>query len=579
MTQETFDKPDEPPQNEKTTAPITLCGSGLTISDIVRVARRHVPVTFDDGLLFVQNAQASYYFVEDAAESSQPIYGVTSGFGGMASVVISPEDAAELQNNLIWYHKAGAGQLLPVPDVRAAMLLRANTLLRGVSGVRMEIVRRLTIFLNENVTPHVYELGSIGASGDLVPLTYIAGALIGLDPRFIVDFRGEKLDALTALERLGLEPLPLRPKEGLALINGTSVMTGIAANCVHDTHILLALTLGAHALDIQAMYGTNQSFHPYIHAHKPHPGQIWAADQMLTLLNGSQMSRNELDGRHDFRDHDLIQDRYSMRCLAQYIGPVADGLRQVGQQVEVEANSATDNPLIDTERGITLHGGNFLGEYIGVAMDQLRYYIGLLAKHLDAQVALMVAPEFNRGLSPCLIGNTKRAVNMGLKGLQLSANSIMPMLLFYGNSIADRYPTHAEQFNQNINSQGFNSANLAHRSVEIFKQYIATALIFGVQGVDLRTRLLAGHYDARALLSPATVQLYEAVREVVKCPPSAERPYLWNDYDQPLDQHIALIAADIAAEGRIPQAVQDIVSGMGPMDASSLIKIVPFISF
>jgi phenylalanine ammonia-lyase len=428
-----------------------------------------------------------------------------------------------------------------------------------VSGVRLELIRRIETFLNAGVTPHVHQFGSIGASGDLVPLASITGALIGLDTCFTVDFDGEETDALTALERLGLPRLHLRPKEGLVMVNGTSVMTGIAANCVYDTRVLLALTMGAHALALQALGGTNQSFHPFIYAHKPHPGQEWAAASMRSLLAGSRLIRSETDDRHDGRGPGLIQDRYSLRCLPQYLGPIIDGVAQIARQIEVEINSATDNPLIDVEHQVSYHCGNFLGQYVGVAMDQLRYYLGLLAKHLDVQIALLVAPEFNNGLPPSLIGNPARKVNMGLKGLQLTGNSIMPLLTFFGNSLADRFPTHAEQFNQNISSQGCVSANLARQAIEMFQQYMAIALMFGVQAVDLRTYTVTGQYDARACLSPATARLYEALREVVGRLPSATLPYIWNDNEQPFDTHIARIAADIAAGGRIPQAANDIV--------------------
>jgi len=183
------------------------------------------------------------------------------------------------------------------------------------------------------------------------------------------------------------------------------------------------------------------------------------------------------------------------------------------------------------------------------------YYLSLVAKHLDAQIALLVLPEFSNGLPPSLIGNTERKVNMGLKGLQIDANSIMPVIGFLGNSLVDRFPTHAEQFNQNINSQGMGSAVLARQSVEALQQYMAIALMFGVQAVDLRTRIAVGHYDARANLSPATLPLYLAVREVVGRPPAADRPYIRNDNEQPLSAHIALIAADIVAGGVIPRAV------------------------
>jgi len=544
------------PQAEEVDDVVIIGGKTLTIDEVIRVARHRAKVRLTDDEDVWRRVEASCDYISEAVKAGKPIYGVTSGFGGMAHVVISPEEASELQNNAIWFMKTGAGKRLPIADVRAAMLLRANSHLHGASGLRQEIIRRIETFLNAHVTPHVCEFGSIGASGDLVPLVQITGALIGTDASFRVDFAGEEMDCLTALKRLGLPRLRLQPKEGLAMVNGTSVMTGIAANCVHDAQVLLALAMGVHALAIQGLIGTNQSFHPFIHQLKPHPGQIWAATHMLNLLADSKLVRNELDGQHDYREGDLIQDRYSLRCLPQYMGPIVDGLRQITQQITVELNSATDNPLIDAENQVDYHGGNFLGQYVGVAMDHLRYYVGLLAKHMDVQIALLVAPEFNHGLPASLIGNPHRTVNMGLKGLQITGNSIMPLLTFFGNSLVDRFPTHAEQFNQNINSQGFGSANLARQSLEIFQQYMAIALMFGVQAVDLRTYQTAGHYDARACLSPATRSLYEAVREVVGRPPTADRPYIWNDNEQPLDQHIATIAADIAAGGCIPQAVK-----------------------
>ena len=279
---------------------------------------------------------------------------------------------------------------------------------------------------------------------------------------------------------------------------------------------------------------------------------------MLDLLAGSDLIRNELDGSHDYRGDQPIQDRYSLRCLPQYLGPIVDGMEQISQQIETEINSVTDNPLIDVDNQASYHGGNFLGQYIGTGMASLRYYLGLLTKHLDVQIAMLVAPEFNHGLPASLVGNPQRQVNMGLKGLQITANSLMPLLSFYGNSLADRFPTHAEQFNQNINSQGFGSANLTRRSLEIGQQYLAIALMFGVQAVDLRTHLIKGHYDASQSLSPATQQLYLAIRKVIGKSPTADKPYVWNDDDQFLDEHIARITADIAAGGEIVQAVNQL---------------------
>lgn len=547
-----------PDDRENTDKPIILNGRDLNIGDVVRVARKGVKIKLTDDPNVVQRVADAHDYIVRAAESGKIIYGVTTGFGGLANTLISPDDAVDLQENLIWFMKSDSGKTLPLADVRAAMVIRANTHLMGFSGLRFELIRRMEIFLNANVTPHVREFGSIGASGDLTPLACITGALIGLDRAFTVDFDGQEMDALSALDRLGLSPLKLRPKEGLAMINGTSMMSGVAANCVYDARILLALALGAHALAIQALVGSNQSFHPFIHDSKPHPGQKWVAGKMLHLLSGSRLIRDELDERQQRPGGDLIQDRYSLRCLPQFMGPIADGLDQINRQLTVEINSATDNPLIDPANHQDFHGGNFLGQYIAIAMDQLRYFLGLMAKHLDAQIAQLVAPAFSNGLPPSLIGNSGRRVNMGLKGLQINGNSIMPMITFLGNSLVDRFPTHAEQFNQNINSQGLGSANLTRQSIEAFHQYMAVALMFGVQAVDLRTRMVAGHYDARQCLSPSTAGLYEAVLKTIGVEPLPERPYIRDDNEQILSEHIRVIAADIASTGNIPQAVDDL---------------------
>jgi phenylalanine ammonia-lyase len=358
---------------------VTVRGAHLTIPEVVCVARQGalVRLTTDEDVL--HRVAASCDYVTHAVATGQLLYGVTTGFGGMANGLMAPEDVVELQQNLVWFLKAGAGRRLPTADVRAAMLLRANSHLRGASGVRLELIRRLVTFLNAHVTPHVHEFGSIGASGDLVPLASIAGALIGLDASCTVDFNGEHINALMALERLRLPPLHLHPKEGLAMVNGTSMMTGIAANCVYDTQVLLALGLGAHALAIQALGGTTQSFHPFVHAHKPHPGQMWTAERMRHLLAGSQLIRTESAGGNSYSGHGLVQDRYSVRCLPQFLGPIVDGITQIARQIEVEMNAATDNPLIDVDQHLSYQSGNFLGQYVGVGMDHLRYYIGFQA--------------------------------------------------------------------------------------------------------------------------------------------------------------------------------------------------------
>ena len=282
---------------------------------------------------------------------------------------------------------------------------------------------------------------------------------------------------------------------------------------------------------------------------------------MLALIEGSKLSRSKAGYAPDRSPGELIQDRYSLRCLPQFLGPIVDGMMTIASQIEVEANSATDNPLIDADAGIAYHCGNFLGQYIGVGMDQLRYHLGMLAKHLDAQIALLVTPEFNNGLPASLVGNPRNVINTGLKALQLTANSLMPRISFFGQSIADRFPTHAEQFNQNINSQGLGSAVLAHESLDTCHPYMAVALLFATQAADLRTFQRFQHYDARETLSPGTRPLYEAVKRVVGVEPSAERPYIWDDADQEMDSHVAALVQDIqTGGGEVPKAVGPVLS-------------------
>ncbi|MDD9947565.1 MAG: aromatic amino acid ammonia-lyase [Myxococcales bacterium] len=540
---------------------VVLGDRDLTIDDVTRIARGAARVGISADLLVHERVRSSYEYVKRLVLAGERLYGVTTGLGGKSDTSVPAADAHELQETLLWFLKAGAGKSLRLEDVRASMLLRATSLLRGVSGIRMDLIRRLAIFLNSGATPRVREFGSIGASGDLVPLAAIAGAVVGLDDAFRVELRGEEMGSIEALHALGLEAVRLEPKEGLALVNGTSVMTAIAANCVYDARVLLGVAMGAHSLMFQALRGNTHVLHPFIHSHKPHPGQVWAARALFKLLRGSKWTHGEARGRQSSAGG-LAQDRYSLRCLPQFLGPIVDGLGVVARQVEVEANSATDNPLFDGEGEAYYEGGNFLGQYVAVGMDQLRLYVGLLAKHLDAQIAMLVTPEFSGGLPSSLVGNEARRVNMGLKGLQISGNSMVPELLHLGVPLSNRFLTHAEQFNQNINSLGFGAAKLARQSISLFQQYMAVALIFGVQAVDLRCSREEGHYDGRVGLSPATIPLYEAVYAACGVTPTAAGALVHDDRDQSLDSFLDSLAEDIASEGRVAEAVCDTTAAL-----------------
>ncbi len=532
---------------------VTISGEGLTVEQIAAaVAGETVEITSDPAVL--KRMERSRDVIRTALERHEPIYGVSTLFGAMADQHVRDDQLVELQRLALWQHKTAAGPRLPASDVRAAMLLRANSLLKGASAIRIEIVERYATFLNAGATPHVYQRGSIGASGDLVPLSYIAGSILGLDAAFLVDYDGETLDALTVLERLDLQPLDLEPKEGLALNNGTGACTGVAANAVDRAIDLVAVGFGVHALYAQALLATDQSFSPFVQAMKAHPGQIWSAATMADLVAGSRAIRREEGGDRDRPAGVLIQDRYSLRCLPQYTGPIVDGVVMAKRQIEVEANSANDNPLVDGDKGEILHTGNFLAQYTGVAMDSLRYHLGLMAKHIDAQTALLMAPEFNHGLAPSLTGNLD-GMNVGLKSLQVAGNQMMPLMSFYGQSIVDRFPTHAEQFNQNINSQAMNSANLARDTLDVFTHFLAVALFTAVQAVELRAKDMTGSYDARGILAPASVALYEAARAAASDEPIGDRPLMFNDMDQFVQPMIEGLIAALDKNGAVVGAL------------------------
>lgn len=359
-----------------------------------------------------------------------------------------------------------------------------------------------------------------------------------------------------------MSPVELLPKEGLALNNGTGACTGVAANVTARALDLVPLSLALHALIAQAMRCTSQSFARFIHQTKPHPGQVWVAEQMAELVTGSAMVRDEAAGDRGHRQGALIQDRYSLRCLPQFLGPVFDAIALVARQITVEANCANDNPLIDPDTGEIYHTGNFLAQYTGVAMDQLRHHIGLAAKHIDAQLALLMAPEFNHGLNASLVGDHESGLNVGLKSLQIGGNSMMPLMSFYGMPIVDRFPTHAEQFNQNVNSQAMNAANLARETMDVYAHYLALSLVCAVQAVELRSHGMTGSYDPRDSLSPRTVPLYEAVRHAAGGAPDAASPLHWNDLDDFIQPKVEGVLAEIDQRGGVLQAAAGVIEAM-----------------
>ena len=530
---------------------VKLGGEPLTIPQIAAVANRVYDVQLTDDPAVISRIEEASSLIERAVCEGRSIYGVTTGFGGMANMPVPADLADASQNNLLSFLASAAGRPISSRHVRAAMALRANVLLQGKSGVRFEIIERLIRFLQADAIPVVRELGSIGASGDLVPLSAIARAITGQTNRVKVRWMGVSIDGQSALEKLDLEPLKLTAKEGLAIVNGTSFSSAIAANSLAEARYLMALALGTQAMMLQALQVQVDSYDAFVHQQKPHPGQVWTAEIMLRLLREGCNHKNgkPVD----------IQDRYSLRCFPQYMGPIVEGISRVTRVVETEMNAVSDNPLVDPETGRFYQSGNFLGQYVGVAMDDLRRYIGLMAKHLDVQIATLVAPEFSNGLTPSLRGNESRSYNMGLKGLQVTGNSIAPILAYYGNPIVEHFPTHAEQFNQNINGLSWGSANLAWKSVELFRHYISVAIIFSLQALDLRAKSSLGHYDGSKLLGSFLSPFYQAACEAMDLCRCEDEPLLFNDSDIWLEEKLCALHENMRTHGSLVKAVGPIL--------------------
>jgi len=495
--------------------------------------------------------QIAVDLVAEALTQDQQIYGVNTGFGGMVGEAVRPEDASKAQTNLLSFLATSSGDWLDQRHVRTAMILRAHVLAQGCSGVRFEIVNRLLRFLEANALPRVREHGSIGASGDLVPLSAIARAITG-HPHVEVKWQGEACESSFVLNELGFTPLELLPKEGLAIVNGTSFSSAIAAHAVYETRHLFACTLAVQAIFLNALDAHQDPFSDFVHQKKPHPGQVWVAETMRSLFGRPAQNRNG--------DSLPVQDRYSVRCLPQYLGPLADSLQRVRSVVETEMNAVSDNPLVDPDTGRFYQSGNFLGQGLSLAMDDLRRDIGLLAKHLDVQIATLVSPEFSGDLPASLRGNSELPYNMGMKGLQITGNSLMPLLSWYGNPIVAHFPTHAEQFNQNVNGLSWESANLGWKSVAIFRRYLSVATLFAIQAIDLRAHKTLNHFDGRALLSPQLQRFYEVVMETLDGQSTKESPFLFNDGDRWLEQDLAKIEQSLESAGELWQVLLPIVN-------------------
>jgi phenylalanine ammonia-lyase len=509
---------------------IEIRGDGLTIEKVASVARQNIRVELTSNIDVRNKISASRQLLEKKLTAGEIIYGVNTGFGGNVRFLIPQNDLSFHQENLLRCLTCGVGQPLIEDAVRAAMLLRANALAKGLSGVRVEIIERMLDLLNHGITPVVPRYGSVGASGDLIPSAYIGRVLLGEGE---VLYQGKKLPAAEALKNAKVQRSKLMAKEGLALINGTTVMTGIAALVIHDGAHLAPLVLACASLAVEALKATDDPFSEVIHRAKNHPGQMEAAEICRKLLRDSRYipnldelrakigeTRSAAEGK-TIRSEEAIQTPYSLRCAPQGIGPVLDALRAHRLVLEREINSVNDNPLIDPLEGRVYHTGNFYGGHVARALDSWKIDLATLANWLHAIMAMLVDDRFSNGLPPNLSRNP--GVSSGFKGMQLCLTSLVCAMRHLANpSMIHTLPT--EQYNQDMISLGTHAALTAMDMTAMAQDAAAISLLATCQAIDLR----GGGNN----LGIGNRAIFETVRKDV---PILEK-------DRPLDVDIARIS-------------------------------------
>ncbi len=486
---------------------ITITGDNLAISDISNfVDDDEAQVVFGEQVEFQLERSRSFL---ESQMAEKVIYGVNTGFGPMASHLISKESLTELQYNLIHSHAVGMGQPVHHSFVLAAMLVRLNTLSKGRSGVSLALLQHLRSAINHRIIPVVPEHGSVGASGDLVQLAHIALGLIGKGK---VWFRQHYVPANKALAEVGMTSYLLKPKEGLSLINGTSFMSGVAALMCADTDRLLSLATRTSAWARELIGGFDDGVAERFHEFRPHPGQVAVAQQLRDLTAGSQMikQREELQARHHITEEthlidDDVQEIYSFRCVPQILGPMLDSLLQARSIVETEINSVTDNPIVDADQRMFWHGGHFHGEYIAMVADQIRANVAKLTMLSERRLSFFFNQKINRRLPPFL-NMVKPGLTLALQGLQFVATSTAAK----GQTLAYPHRVHSistNADNQDIVSMGTDCALLTMKAIDNAYIVLTIEMIALAQVTDI---LQVGSW-----LSPESQKLYGSVREKV----------------------------------------------------------------
>ncbi|KAF2676488.1 phenylalanine ammonia-lyase [Lentithecium fluviatile CBS 122367] len=484
--------------------PILLTGKDLTIPQIVSVARHNARIEISPAA--VESMERSLRMLEQKLHNGEVIYGVNTGFGGTADVrtqqfveiqralvrelhygILPPtardplpdaaEDGVNQHRHDLFLDNNNEQLYLPWSWTRAAILIRINSLISGCSAVRPVITERMQDLLKHDLIPMIPLRGSISASGDLSPLSYICGAIQGKSTIRLLSRGSQDLYADMAMASTGLAPVTLQAKEGLAMTNGTTVSAAAAALALHDTHGLALIAQILTAMSVEALVGTTESFSPFFSEIRPHPGQIESARNILAFLSGSKLTQV-----NDGVESSLRQDRYSIRTAPQWLGPILEDLVLSHQQLAIECNSVTDNPLV-TAGGESLHGGNFQAKAVTSSMEKARQGIQGIGRMLFSQCTEIINPATNRGLPPNLLAEDP-SISLIFKGTDLNIASLTAELGFLAGPV--NHVQTAEMGNQSLNSLALISARYTHTANEVLSQLMAAHMIAVCQALDLR---------------------------------------------------------------------------------------------
>jgi histidine ammonia-lyase len=476
----------------------------VSIEDVESVARG-AAVALDADEVYKARIGRGVAFLDRLLEEDGVIYGVTTGYGDSCTVKVPPALVNELPLHLTRFHGCGLGAYFPPPVSRAIMAARLASLARGFSGVRYDLMDRIVQLLNLDIAPVIPEEGSVGASGDLTPLSYLAAVLIGERD---VTYRGATRTAAEVFSELAIDPLQLRPKEGLAIMNGTAVMTALACLAFRRADYLTRLACRVTALASFALRGNVLHFDETLFRLKPHPGQAQAAAWIRADLEHVELPRNS----------SRLQDQYSLRCAPHVIGVLLDAMPMCRGMIETELNSANDNPLIDGEAEHVLHGGHFYGGHIAFVMDAMKTCVANIADLLDRQMAMLMDTRFNRGLPANLSGmeGERAAINHGFKAVQIGASAWTAEALKL-TMPASVFSRSTECHNQDKVSMGTIAARDCIRVLELTEQVTAAALLAAGQAAQIRCRqepAARGHMtDALAGMLAAVFEDFALVTE------------------------------------------------------------------